>query len=248
MLLRRTTSRGTTPKNTTASAMTRPTPITLRSFIDRSCQNISCSRPCGTNHPGSTGKHQRRTALPADILALPALHPVVPDSTHRMRGTGTVVAETLLPSDWHTGQIIMAGDGRFGTQRPHDRLPFPAMRPDSMQSVQHIGQVMRHFMRYSIGNIIGKVLAKDIRVVAYLSPGVTHTVHTCGPALQVKHHGRKVKSLPQPLLSTLDTTTGCSYNQVLLLPGNRFYRHVTLPVREQHNRLQLYQLPVNRPA
>ena len=180
----------------------------------------------------STCKHQRRTALPAYIPALSALYPIVPDRTHGVRGTGTAVTKTSLPSQRHTGQIILAGDSRFGTQHLHDRLPLPAMRPDITQSVQHIGQVMRHFMRHRVGNIIRKILSKDIRVVTYLSPGVTYPVHARRPALQIKCHGRRLKFLPQPFFSVLDAATGCSDNLVLLVSGDRFYRHVTFPVRE----------------
>ena len=157
----------------------------------------------------------------------------MPDGTHGMRGTGTTVAETSLPSQRHTGQIIITGDGRFGIQYAHDHLPLPAMRPDIAQSVQHIGQVMRHFMRYRVGEIVRKVLPEDIRVIAYLPPGLVYTVHTRRPALQIKRHRWQLEFLPKQFSSTLDAATGCGHNLFLLKVSDRCYSHATFPVGDK---------------
>ena len=153
----------------------------------------------------------------------------MPDRTDSMRATVTAVTKTPLPPQRHTAEVIATSYRRLRTQHAHHCLPFLAMRADIPQPIQHIREVMRHLVRYRIGQVIRKVFCKNIRVITNIALTFVNPVHACCPTLQIEFHRWQTEIAPQQPPGAINTFTSCIHHLLLPCPGNRFQRHVILP-------------------
>ena len=96
------------------------------------------------------------------------------------------IAMALLSTDRYAGQIILPCCPRFRPQRQHDLLPFSAVRPDPVCTVEHIHNIMGNLMGNGCCYIVIKILGKYVGVIANYTVSIVHPVHASCTALKVK--------------------------------------------------------------
>ncbi len=80
-------------------------------------------------------------------IILAGQYPVMPDAGQKMSLALAVVFKTSVLTCNHVAHVIIVAAGSIGFKQLHDRLPFPAMRPDS-RTMNLVGNKMRHLVRY----------------------------------------------------------------------------------------------------
>lgn len=106
-----------------------------------------------------------------------------------MLTTLAAITKLAISPHWQAFKIVLAGGSRIGTKKLHYLLPFLPMRANIPESIDHVSDVMGHFVRYGLGQVVVEVPVKNKGIVANDPLTIAHTVHSRCPATKVKKHG-----------------------------------------------------------
>jgi hypothetical protein len=130
--------------------------------------------------------YYRFHTVSAKIMGFAMHNSVVPDSADPVYGAGALIDMAPLSANRDTGKVIAARNPGLCVESMHDFLPFDAMRPDSLRSMNYINNIMSNFVWYGRCDILCKILGKNIRVVTNVPVFSIHLVHPCCPAFKIE--------------------------------------------------------------
>jgi hypothetical protein len=135
-----------------------------------------------------TQKAQAPATLFTEIHGLVPFNPVVAPGRQGVLATSAFIAELAIFPHRYPVKVVLAGGPRIGTEELHYLFPFLAVWPNIAEPVDNISNVVGHFMRHRLCEIVFKVFCKYERVVANHTFSVSDAVHSGSPATKIKLH------------------------------------------------------------
>lgn len=138
--------------------------------------------------------HQQAITGTAVIAHSARLRPIVPRGRDLVYLTAALIAMCSLAALRHAVQAEIEGDSRIRAKPRHQILPCMAMRLGGAPRIHFVYHVMRYFMRDGIAHILGEILGKNPRVIAYDTVLADDFEHARRASLEIKKHRYAIKS------------------------------------------------------
>ena len=101
-------------------------------------------------------------------------------------GTATLIRKPSVVPLGNTFHIETTGTAGIGIKFPHQGLPFFTMRADISESVDHIHNIVCHFVWYGGIEVLAKIPGEQIGIVTNNALTISNSVHPSSFPRQVK--------------------------------------------------------------
>jgi len=132
----------------------------------------------------------------------------------------TLITELMEFSPGQTFKVVLARGTRIGAEESHDIFPFLAMRADIAETVYRIRDVVGHFVRYGLRQVVLEVPGENKRVITDHPFPVSDTVHPGSPPPEIKEHRNFGKFSPKKIRRLADSKSRLRYNKALIKTSN----------------------------
>lgn len=138
-------------------------------------------------------------------------------SRELMNTANTLIGMPAHGAPWNAFQRIIRTHAVIGPKNSHQLLPLSTMRANITQTVNHVGEVVSHFVGHRSRQTIGVITSKNPRIETDHPAIPPQLVHSAGSALEVKQHRHSRETAPKVFATPGDIAI--DFSDDLLLQG-----------------------------
>jgi len=169
--------------------------------------------------------HQAPSTLPAEIPCLVSFYPVMSPGSQVVQLATASIVELTEFSPGQAFKVVLARGPHVCAEESHDMFPFLAMRADVAETVHRIRDVMGHFVRYGLRQVVLEVPRENERVITDHPFPVADTVHPGCPPPKIKEHRNFGKFSSKQIRRLADSESRLLYDETLVKTSNRIQEY-----------------------